>query len=124
MCKYKVVIGTVQGDLHDIGKNLVAMAMRSVGLEVVDLGVDVPPQQFVGAVAADPDVALVAVSALLTTTLPAMEETIRQLRALPQPPITFVGGAVVTPEYAKQMGADYYAKDARQSVEIARKVLG
>ena len=70
------------------------------------------------------DIRLVGLSALMTTTLPAMEETIRLLQTLPEPPITIVGGAVVTPEYARQMGADYYAKDARQSVEIARKVFG
>ena len=67
---------------------------------------------------------LVGLSALMTTTLPAMEETIRLLRTLPRPPAIMVGGAVVTPEYARQMGADYYSKDARQSVEIAREVLG
>ena len=67
---------------------------------------------------------LVGLSALMTTTLPAMEATIRLLRTLPKPPVIFVGGAVVTPEYARQMGADYYAKDARASVEIARRVFG
>ena len=97
--------------------------LGNYGYEVLDLGRDVPPEAIVQA-AVEQDIHLVGLSALMTTTLPAMEETIRQLRALPQPPITFVGGAVVTPEYAKQMGADYYAKDARQSVEIARKVLG
>ena len=70
------------------------------------------------------NIKLVGLSALMTTTLPAMEETIRQLKALPAPPVVWVGGAVVTPEYAHEMGADYYAKDARQSVEIARKVFG
>jgi 5-methyltetrahydrofolate--homocysteine methyltransferase len=83
----------------------------------------VPPETVVQTTVAE-NVRLVGLSALMTTTLPAMEETIRQLRSLPDPPVTFVGGAVVTPEYAKQMGADYYSKDARQSVEIARKVLG
>jgi len=82
----------------------------------------VPPESVVQAVVKQ-GVRLVGLSALMTTTLPAMEETVRQLRTLPEPPVTFVGGAVVTPDYARQIGADYYAKDARESVEIAKKVL-
>ena len=121
--KGRLIIATVHGDIHDIGKNIVRTVLGNYGYEVLDLGRDVPPEAIVQA-AVEQDIHLVGLSALMTTTLPAMEETIRQLRALPQPPVTFVGGAVVTPEYAKQMGADYYAKDARQSVEIARKVLG
>ena len=121
--KGRLIIATVQGDIHDIGKNIVRTVLENYGYEVLDLGRDVPPEVIVKTVV-EQDIHLVGLSALMTTTLPAMEETIRQLRALPQPPVTFVGGAVVTPEYAKQMGADYYAKDARQSVEIARKVLG
>ncbi|WP_343277364.1 cobalamin B12-binding domain-containing protein, partial [Ligaoa zhengdingensis] len=89
----------------------------------LDLGRDAPPEDIVRAVT-EQDVGLVGLSALMTTTLPAMVETVRLLRKLPKPPVTFVGGAVVTPEFARRMGADYYAKDARQSVEIARKVLG
>lgn len=125
VCKYKVIIGTVQGDLHDIGKNLVAMAMRSVGLEVVDLGVDVPPQQFVGAVQADPKVALVAISALLTTTIPAMEETVAQLKRCSAAGRIriLVGGAPVTPEKAKKMGADVYTRTAFQAANAARKLI-
>ena len=73
---------------------------------------------------ADGGVGLVGLSALMTTTLPAMEETTRRLKALPNPPVVWVGGAVVTPDYAKSIGADYYARDARQSVDIARAVLG
>ena len=121
--KGRLIIATVQGDIHDIGKNIVRTVLENYGYEVLDLGRDVPPEVIVQT-AIEQDIHLVGLSALMTTTLPAMEETIRQLRALPQPPVTFVGGAVVTPEYAAQMGADYYAKDARQSVEIARKVLG
>lgn len=121
--KGRLIIATVHGDIHDIGKNIVRTVLENYGYEVLDLGRDVPPEVIVQT-AVEQDIHLVGLSALMTTTLPAMEETIRQLRALPQPPVTFVGGAVVTPEYAKQMGADYYAKDARQSVEIARKVLG
>ena len=121
--KGRLIIATVHGDIHDIGKNIVRTVLENYGYEVLDLGRDVPPEVIVRT-AVEQDIHLVGLSALMTTTLPAMEETIRQLRALPQPPVTFVGGAVVTPEYAVQMGADYYAKDARQSVEIARKVLG
>ena len=97
--------------------------MENYGYEAVDLGRDVPPEAVLEAVRAG-DVRLVGLSALMTTTLPAMEETIRLLRTLERPPAIWVGGAVVTPDHAARMGADYYAKDARQSVEIARKVLG
>lgn len=121
--KGKIIVATVQGDIHDIGKNIVKTVLENYGYEVLDLGRDVPPEDIVKA-ATEQAVGLVGLSALMTTTLPAMVETVRQLRALPKPPVTFVGGAVVTPEFAQQMGADYYAKDARQSVEIARKVLG
>jgi 5-methyltetrahydrofolate--homocysteine methyltransferase len=120
--KGKLIVATVQGDIHDIGKNIVKTVLENYGYEAIDLGRDVPPEAVVAAVQKE-NVRLVGLSALMTTTLPAMEETIRQLRALPDPPVIFVGGAVVTPEYAKQMGADFYAKDARQSVEIARKVF-
>ena len=121
--KGTLIVATVQGDIHDIGKNIVKTVLENYGYEVLDLGRDVPPEIIVQAVR-DRDVRLVGLSALMTTTLPAMEETVRQLRALPKPPAVFVGGAVVTPEYAKAMGADYYAKDAKASAEIAREVLG
>ena len=121
--KGRLVITTVKGDIHDIGKNIVKTVLENYGYEVLDLGRDVSPETILKAVQ-EQDIRLVGLSALMTTTLPAMEETIRLLQTLPEPPITFVGGAVVTPEYARQMGADYYAKDARQSVEIARKVFG
>ena len=121
--KGRLVIATVKGDIHDIGKNIVKTVLENYGYEVLDLGRDVPPETVLNTVR-DQDVKLVGLSALMTTTLPAMEQTIRVLHTLPQPPVIFVGGAVVTPEYASQMGADCYAKDARQSVEIARKVLG
>ena len=125
VCKYKVIIGTVQGDLHDIGKNLVAMAMRSVGLEVIDLGVDVPPQQFVGAVLVDPEVALVAISALLSTTLPAMRETVALLKRCPAAGRVriMVGGAPVTAEKARAMGADVYTQTAFQAANAARAII-
>ena len=121
--KGKLIVATVRGDIHDIGKNIVKTVLENYGYEVLDLGRDVPPETVLNTVR-DQDVKLVGLSALMTTTLPAMEQTIRVLHTLPQPPVIFVGGAVVTPEYASQMGADCYAKDARQSVEIARKVLG
>ena len=120
--KGQLAVATVQGDIHDIGKNIVKTVLENYGYEVVDLGRDVPPEAIVETVLKR-KIRLVGLSALMTTTLPAMEETIRRLRELPDPPVTFVGGAVVTPEYAKQMGANYYSKDARQSVEIARTVL-
>ena len=121
--KGRFAIATVKGDIHDIGKNIVRTVMENYGYEAVDLGRDVPPETVVDAVRKQ-GIRLVGLSALMTTTLPAMEETIRQLKALPDPPAVWVGGAVVTAEHAARMGADYYAKDARQSVEIARKVFG
>ena len=121
--KGRQVIATVHGDIHDIGKNIVKTVLENYGYDVLDLGRDVPPEVIVEAVRRE-NIRLVGLSALMTTTLPAMEETIRQLKALPEAPAVFVGGAVVTPEYAERMGADYYARDARASVEIARRVLG
>ena len=121
--KGKLVVATVQGDIHDIGKNIVKTVLENYGYEVLDLGRDVPPETVLNTVR-EQGVRLVGLSALMTTTLPAMEKTVRLLGTLKQPPVVFVGGAVVTPEYAAQVGADHYAADARQSVEIARKVLG
>ena len=121
--KGQIVVATVQGDIHDIGKNIVKTVLENYGYDVIDLGRDVPPETVTRAVQ-ERGVRLVGLSALMTTTLPAMEETTRQLKALPEPPVVWVGGAVVTPEYARSIGADYYTKDARQSVEVARKVLG
>ena len=120
--KGTILIATVKGDIHDIGKNIVKTLLENYGYDVIDLGKDVPPETVLKA-AEEQQVKLVGLSALMTTTLPAMEETVRLLQTLPQPPQIVVGGAVVTPDYAGQMGAQY-AKDARQSVEIARKVLG
>ncbi len=119
----KILVATVQGDIHDIGKNIVKTVLENYGYTVIDLGKDVPPEAIVKAVL-EKNIRLVGLSALMTTTLPAMEETIRQLKALSDPPFVWVGGAVVTPAYAAAMGADAYAKDARASVVIARQVLG
>ena len=121
--KGKFAIATVKGDIHDIGKNIVRTVMENYGYEAIDLGRDVPPEVILETVR-EQKIRLVGLSALMTTTLPAMEEAIRLLKTLPDPPVVWVGGAVVTAEYAARMGADYYAKDARQSVEIARKVFG
>ena len=121
--KGKLIVATVQGDIHDIGKNIVKTVLGNYGYEVLDLGREVPPETILRTVQ-EQGVRLVGLSALMTTTLPAMEKTIRLLHTMEEPPVIFVGGAVVTPEYAKQMNADYYAKDAHQSVEITRKVMG
>ncbi len=121
--KGRLAVATVRGDIHDIGKNIVKTVLENYGYETLDLGRDVPPETILEAVKRE-NIPLVGLSALMTTTLPAMEETIRLLRTLPKPPVIFVGGAVVTPEYAWKMGADHYARDARASVKIARKVFG
>ena len=120
--KGKVIIATVKGDVHDIGKNIVKTVMANYGYEIIDLGRDVPPEAIVEGTLRE-DVRLVGLSALMTTTLPAMEETVRQLKRLPTPPAIMLGGAVVTQDYADRLGC-HYARDAKASVEIARKLLG
>ncbi len=119
--KGKVIIATVKGDIHDIGKNIVKTVMANYGYDMLDLGRDVLPEIIVDA-AVRANVRLVGLSALMTTTLPAMEETVRELKRLPNPPEIMLGGAVVTEDYALRLGC-YYARDAKVSVEIARKVL-
>ncbi len=118
----RIVVATVRGDVHDIGKNIVKTVLENYGYDVLDLGRDVAPKAVADAVR-ERGVRLVGLSALMTTTLGAMEETVALLRALPDPPKVFVGGAVVTPEYAERIGADYYARDAKASVEIAKEVF-
>lgn len=121
----KVYLGTVQGDLHNIGKNLVAMAMRGVGIEVVDLGVDVPVEQFVKAVEQDTNAAYVGISALLTTTLPAMRATVKALKkckAAGRIKI-MVGGAPVTAKMATEMGADIYTGSAFEAANLILEQL-
>jgi 5-methyltetrahydrofolate--homocysteine methyltransferase len=121
----KVVIGTVEGDLHDIGKNLVAMMLKGSGFEVVDLGVDIKAEDFVQkATEAEADV--VAMSALLTTTMPSMKKTIE---ALKQAGVrgkfkVIIGGAPVTQSYADEIGADGFAPDAASAVDKAKELLG
>ena len=118
--KGKVIIATVKGDIHDIGKNIVKVLLENYGYDVLDLGKDVTPQSIVDAVKAH-NVKLVGLSALMTTTVPAMEETIKLLKEQTQGVAVMVGGAVLTEEYAEMIGADYYGKDAMSSVRIAEK---
>ena len=117
----KVVIGTVAGDLHDIGKNLVSMMIESAGFEVVDLGVDVPVEKFVEAAAAD-GVKIVACSALLTTTMPALEATVAALKAAGKDYKVMVGGAPITQEFADKIGADAYTSDAASAAKKAKEL--
>ncbi len=121
--KGKIIVATVQGDIHDIGKNIVKVVLENYGYQVIDLGRDVPVQRVVDA-AIQQDVYLIGLSALMTTTVSSMAATIQALRESGHPCKIWVGGAVLTPEYAKEIGADYYAKDAKQSVDIAKEVLG
>lgn len=117
----KIVIGTVRGDLHDIGKNIAATLLKSAGFDIVDLGVDASPEQFVDAVRQNnPDI--LAMSALLTTTMVEMENTIKALKAagLREKVKIILGGAPITPEYAKKIGADAAAKDAVDGVNICK----
>ena len=116
------IIGTVEGDLHDIGKNLVAMMVESAGFKLVDLGVDVPATKFVDAIRDNDNVKLVACSGLLTTTMPALKETVRQVKESGFNVKVMVGGAPVTPEYAQQIGADGYAPDAGSAAVKAKEL--
>lgn len=120
----KAVIGTVKGDLHDIGKNLVTMMLKGAGLEVHDLGVDVEPQAFVDK-AEEVGADIICMSALLTTTMPNMEATIQLLeeKGLRDKYMVFVGGAPVSPQFAEQIGADYYTPDAATCGQKAKEVL-
>lgn len=120
--EYKAVIGTVEGDLHDIGKNLVAMMWKGANMEVIDLGVNVTPARFVDAVR-EHQPQLLGLSALLTTTMPAMRETVRAVRGAGLTVKIVIGGAPVTPEYAREIGADGYAPDAGSAVDAAMALL-
>ena len=119
------VIGTVQGDMHDIGKNLVAMMIESAGFEVVDLEVDVPLERFVEAIQAHNNVRIVALSTLLTTTMPAMKNIVAGLNALPNRDsfCVMVGGAPITADFAKQIGADGYSPDAAAAAVLAKSLV-
>lgn len=121
----KVIIGTVKGDLHDIGKNLVSMMLEGAGFEIVDLGTDVPPQKFAEAIREHkPEV--VGMSALLTTTMQGMRSTIQAMEdmGVRKNVKVIIGGAPVTEAYAKEIGADGYAPDASRAVALTKKLLG
>lgn len=121
----KVIIGTVAGDLHDIGKNLVAMMIESAGFEIIDLGVDVPVEKFISAAEENPDVKIIACSALLTTTMPAMEATVAAINAAPWRGNVkvMVGGAPITQEFADKIGADAYTADAASAAKRAKELV-
>ena len=120
----KFIIGTVAGDLHDIGKNLVAMMVESAGFEVIDLGVDVPAEKFVDAIKANPDCHVVGVSALLTTTMDAMRTTVQAIidAGLKDQVKIMVGGAPITQAFADEIGADAYTTDAGSAAEKAKEL--
>ncbi len=118
----KFLIGTVQGDLHDIGKNLVAMMMKGAGFEVIDLGVDISAEKFVER-AKTTGVQLIGMSALLTTTMPSMEKTIKALKDAGVKAKVMIGGAPVTQGYADKIGADGYSADAASAVDLAKKLV-
>ena len=121
----RVALGTVKGDLHDIGKNLVSIMIEGAGFEIIDLGVDVSPEAFVDAVR-DQDVDLVGLSALLTTTMPSMKTTIEAFEeaGLRDQVKIIVGGAPVTQRYADEIGADGYGRDAAAAANLAKQLLG
>ena len=122
--KYTVVVGTVQGDLHDIGKNLISMMWRGAGFAVIDLGTNVSPDRYVAA-AKENNAHIVGLSALLTTTMPAMKETVRLLKeaGLTNTKV-MIGGAPITQAFADTIGADGYAADAGTAVDVALKLMG
>lgn len=121
----KIVIGTVKGDLHDLGKNLVGIMLKGAGFEVIDLGKDVAPEKFVER-ASDEKADIIGMSALLTTTMPVMQEVIQLLEEnnLNDDIKTIIGGAPVSKEYAEKIGADAFAFDASNSVLVAKELIG
>ena len=120
----KMILGTVAGDLHDIGKNLVGMMIESAGFEVIDLGIDVPIEKFIEAVNENPDATLVGCSALLTTTMPALRDTVAALNEQPfrDRIKIMVGGAPITQAFADEIGADGYSANAAEAAELAKKL--
>ena len=121
--KGKVIIGTVAGDLHDIGKNLVAMMIESAGFEVIDLGVDVSADAFLEAYNQNSDAKIVALSALLTTTMPAMADTVKLFKSNGVSVKIMVGGAPITQAFADEIGADGYSTDAASAAELAKALV-
>ena len=121
----KVIIGTVAGDLHDIGKNLVSMMIESAGFEIIDLGVDVPVEKFISTAEENPDTKIIACSALLTTTMPALEATVTAINAAPwrSNVKVMVGGAPITQEFADKIGADAYTTDAASAAKKAKELV-
>lgn len=119
----KFVIGTVKGDLHDIGKNLVSMMFEGAGFEVIDLGVDVPVEKFIQTVK-EKQADIVGLSALLTTTMPSMKNTVAALKSSGLSVKTIIGGAPLTQSFADEIGADGYAPDAASAVDKAKELLG
>ena len=117
-----MILATVKGDIHDIGKNIVKVLLENYGFTVIDLGKDVPPEKIVS-VAKERNIKLVCLSALMTTTVPSMEETIKQLRMAGVECKVIVGGAVLTQEYADMIGADHYAGNAMETVRFAEMIL-
>jgi 5-methyltetrahydrofolate--homocysteine methyltransferase len=121
---YTAIIGTVQGDLHDIGKNLVAMMWTGANFNVIDLGTDVAPERFVSA-AKEHKAQIVGLSALLTTTMPAMKNTVKALREAGLDGVKIaIGGAPVTQSFAEEIGADGFSPDAGSAVDMARQLVG
>ena len=118
----KCLVGTVQGDLHDIGKNLVIMMLKGAGFDVVDAGIDIAPEKFIE-MAKSTGVSLIGLSALLTTTMPGMEKTIKAMKDAGITAKIMVGGAPVTQQYANKIGADGYSPDAASAVDLAKKLL-
>ena len=118
-----VVLGTVKGDLHDIGKNLVNMMLTGGGLKVVDVGIDVPAEKFVEE-AKTSGAQIIALSALLTTTMPQMAEVVKAVKAAGLSAKTIIGGAPVTQSYADEIGADGYSPDAASAVDLAKELIG
>ena len=118
----RFLIGTVQGDLHDIGKNLVAMMLKGAGFQVTDIGIDVPAEKFIEQ-AKTSGAELVGMSALLTTTMPAMEKTLKAMKEAGVSAKIMVGGATVTQGYADKIGADGYAPDAASAVDVAKSLV-
>lgn len=123
MANHKIVLATVKGDIHDIGKNIVKLILENYGYEIIDLGKDVAIEDVVDTVQRE-DIKLVGLSALMTTTVTNMEVTIKALREVSDDVKVMVGGAVLTPDYAETIGSDYYSKDAKEAVDIAKKVFG
>ena len=121
----KMIMGTVAGDLHDIGKNLVIMMIESAGFDVIDLGVDVPIERFLSAYDENPDTKIIGCSALLTTTMPALEQTVATINQQPwrSKVKVMVGGAPITQEFADKIGADAYTEDAASAAQKAKELV-